>query len=110
LTHAVQGARETPTLDVGCHLVLVGGRSLVAPFRELPKSVPELLVALVKREIDAGRELRAQIETVAAGGIEPTHLDTHKHTHLSARGPGRRGAAGGLVSNPVGAAVRLSFR
>jgi len=81
--HAVQSARETPTLDVGCHLVLVGGRSLVAPFQELPKSVPELLVALVKREVDVNRELRAQIEKIVGAGIEPTHLDTHKHTHLA---------------------------
>ncbi len=27
------------------------------------------------------REMRAQIEKIRAAGIEPTHLDTHKHTH-----------------------------
>src|SRR5205823_1522223 len=27
-------------------------------------------------------QLRAQIERVCDAGIEPTHLDTHKHTHL----------------------------
>ncbi len=27
---AVRLARETPTLDIGCHLVLIGGRSLVS--------------------------------------------------------------------------------
>jgi predicted glycoside hydrolase/deacetylase ChbG (UPF0249 family) len=27
-------------------------------------------------------ELRAQIEKIIAAGIVPTHLDTHKHTHL----------------------------
>jgi predicted glycoside hydrolase/deacetylase ChbG (UPF0249 family) len=27
------------------------------------------------------RELRAQILKIRAAGIEPTHLDTHKHTH-----------------------------
>jgi predicted glycoside hydrolase/deacetylase ChbG (UPF0249 family) len=81
--HAVRSARETPTLDVGCHLVLVGGRSLAAPFRDLPGTVPELLLALVRREINPYRELRAQIERTAAEGIEATHLDTHKHTHLA---------------------------
>ncbi len=38
--HAVRLARETPTLDVGCHFVLVGdGHSLVAPYRNLPATV-----------------------------------------------------------------------
>ena len=80
---AILRARETATLDVGCHLVLVGGRALLSPSRPLPASVPELLVALARREIDAYRELRAQIEKIAGAGIQPTHLDTHKHTHLA---------------------------
>ena len=41
--HAVRLARQTPALDVGCHLVLVGGRSLLPGRRPLPASVPELL-------------------------------------------------------------------
>jgi predicted glycoside hydrolase/deacetylase ChbG (UPF0249 family) len=81
--HAAPRARETPGLDVGCHLALAGGRSVAAPFRDLPRGVPELLLALVKREIDPCRELRAQIRRIVAEGIQPTHLDTHKHTHLA---------------------------
>jgi predicted glycoside hydrolase/deacetylase ChbG (UPF0249 family) len=80
---AVRRAREAPSLDIGCHLALVGGRSVVAPYRELPRTAPELLLALWKREVDPYRELRAQIEKIAAAGLEPTHLDTHKHTHLA---------------------------
>jgi predicted glycoside hydrolase/deacetylase ChbG (UPF0249 family) len=66
--HAAPRARETPGLDVGCYLALVGGRSVAAPFRDLPRGVAELLLALVKREIDPYSELRAQIGRIAAGG------------------------------------------
>lgn len=78
---AVRLARETPTLDVGCHLVLVQGRSLVTgrPFPETPRGV---VAALVRRHLDVYAELRAQIEKLIAAGISPTHLDSHKHTHI----------------------------
>jgi predicted glycoside hydrolase/deacetylase ChbG (UPF0249 family) len=80
--HAVQLAREHPALDVGCHLVLVGGDSLRRPGEKLPSSVSGLLRALVARKLDAEGELRPQIERILAAGIRPYHLDTHKHTHL----------------------------
>ena len=80
--HAVRLARETPTLDVGCHLVLVGGRSLVTA-KPLPSSVAQLLAALARRQIRVYEELGAQIRAILAAGIRPTHLDTHKHTHLA---------------------------
>ncbi len=79
---AVRFARETPTLDVGCHLVLVGGTSLVSG-REFPATVARLLTALARREIRPYEELRAQIQRIQSAGIQPTHLDTHKHTHLA---------------------------
>ena len=40
---AVALARRTPTLDIGCHLVLVQGRSVLDPSRELPATLKELL-------------------------------------------------------------------
>jgi predicted glycoside hydrolase/deacetylase ChbG (UPF0249 family) len=80
---AVRLARQTPTLDVGCHLVLIGGRSLVPPHAALPASVPELLRALAARRIRVYEELAAQARRILAAGLEPTHLDTHKHTHLA---------------------------
>ena len=46
---AVRLARETPTLDIGCHLVLIGGESLLTG-QPLPASVPELLGALARRQ------------------------------------------------------------
>jgi len=79
---AVRLARETPSLDVGCHLVLIGGRSLVTghPF---PATVAQLLRALAGRQIRLYDELAAQTRRVIAAGIRPTHLDTHKHTILA---------------------------
>jgi chitin disaccharide deacetylase len=73
--HAARLARENPSLDVGVHLVLVGGGGF-------PQTVAELM-----REIAFGRiriydELAAQVRKVQSAGIRPSHLDSHKHTHL----------------------------
>lgn len=80
---AVRIARATATLDVGCHLVLIGGRSLLPPHAALPTSVPELLRALAMRRLRVYDELAAQVRKILAAGLHPTHLDTHKHTHLA---------------------------
>jgi len=80
---AVRLARETPTLDVGCHLVLISGRSVLPPCAPLPASVPALLGALAARRIRVYDELAAQVRKILAAGLQPTHLDTHKHTHLA---------------------------
>lgn len=95
--HAVEIARATPSLGVGCHLVLVGGKS-VAPSREIPSLADSqgrlpLSLAIFVARVSAGRvrradietELRAQIEKIQRAGISPTHLDTHKHTHAHPR-------------------------
>lgn len=79
---AVRLARENPTLDVGCHLVLIGGYSLVEPFRAFPHSVSELVAAIARRRIRVYDELAAQVRRIVGAGIQPTHLDTHKHTIL----------------------------
>ncbi len=79
---ALRLARETPSLDVGCHLVLIGGRSL-STGKPLPLTVPQLLAAMARREIRVYDELRAQVRRIVDAGIRPTHLDTHKHTHLA---------------------------
>jgi predicted glycoside hydrolase/deacetylase ChbG (UPF0249 family) len=72
---AVRLARETPSLDIGCHLVLVGSQ----PF---PESVAGLIQALALRRIHVYEELSAQVRRILDAGLKPTHLDTHKHTHL----------------------------
>ena len=80
---AARLAADNPSLDVGCHLVLVGGRSLLGPHETLPASVPELLAAIVSRRIRIYDELAAQMRKILGAGIAPTHIDTHKHTHLA---------------------------
>jgi chitin disaccharide deacetylase len=80
---AARLARQVPSLDAGCHLVLIGGRSLLHPNRPLPHTIPRLLAAIASREIRIYDELAAQVRRLFAAGIRPTHLDTHKHTHLA---------------------------
>jgi predicted glycoside hydrolase/deacetylase ChbG (UPF0249 family) len=80
---AVRIARSAETLDVGGHLVLIGGRSLLPPYAPLPGSVLELLRALAARRLRVYDELAAQVRRIFAAGLRPTHLDTHKHTHLA---------------------------
>jgi predicted glycoside hydrolase/deacetylase ChbG (UPF0249 family) len=79
---AVRLARETPSLDIGCHLVLIGGNSPLTG-RPYPLTVSRLLGALARRELRLYEELAAQARKIMAAGIAPTHLDTHKHTHLA---------------------------
>jgi predicted glycoside hydrolase/deacetylase ChbG (UPF0249 family) len=80
---AVRLAKENPGLDVGCHFVLVGqGHSLVPPYKNLPPSVPRLAAAAYSGKIDIEAELEAQLRRIAAAGIQPVHIDAHKHTHL----------------------------
>lgn len=73
---AVRLARQHPELDVGCHLTLVGGRAL-------PASIPELIRAVARRRLRVYEELAAQVRRILEAGLRPTHLDTHKHTHLA---------------------------
>ncbi len=82
---AVRLARENPTLDTGCHLVLIGGQSLSDPGRALPATITELVQSVLLRRLNPYNELRAQVEKILAAGIVLTHLDTHKHTHLLPR-------------------------
>jgi predicted glycoside hydrolase/deacetylase ChbG (UPF0249 family) len=72
---AVRLARETPSLDIGCHLVLVGAPGF-------PPTVAQLLRAIALRRIRIHDELVKQVRRIIDAGIRPTHLDTHKHTHL----------------------------
>lgn len=78
---AIRLALEHPALDIGVHFVLVQGDSLVTS-HPLPASVTQLLQALALRRIRPYDELRAQMVKILDAGIRPTHLDTHKHTHL----------------------------
>src|SRR5262249_25884444 len=90
----VELAKSTPGLGVGIHLNLSDGPP-IAP-RELVASLlnddgeftggPEaLLLRMAKRDVlahEVEQEWDAQIEKVKRAGIEPTHLDGHKHVHM----------------------------
>jgi len=79
---AVRLSNETPSLDIGCHLVLIGSASLVNG-RPYPSTVAKLVAALARHEIRRYEEFKAQVGRILDAGIRPTHLDTHKHTHLA---------------------------
>ena len=76
---AVHLAVETPSLDVGCHLVLVQGRSLLTG-DALPASPRHLIAALLARRINPYRELRAQVEEADCAGVPPLS-SRHPQTH-----------------------------
>ena len=79
---AIRLARQTPTLDIGCHLVLIGGHSLITG-KPFPATAPQLVAALATGRIRVYDELAAQMRRIVDAGVRPTHLDTHKHTHLA---------------------------
>lgn len=72
---AVRLAKENPSLDIGCHLVLVGETSF-------PPTVRQLAQAVALGRIRVYDELSKQVHRIIDAGLKPTHLDTHKHTHL----------------------------
>jgi chitin disaccharide deacetylase len=92
---AIEIARATPTLGVGCHVVLLDGTPAL-PAHQIPSliqrgsgrffsSVSELLPRLVLDRIRPAQieaETRAQIEFLLNRGVRITHVDTHKHTHM----------------------------
>lgn len=92
---AIAIALQTPTLGVGCHIVLTDGipasppetiPSLLGADRKTFRSslmdfIQALLLGRV-RETDIEREAEAQINRLQQAGIAITHVDTHKHTHL----------------------------
>ena len=95
---AVERARATPTLSVGCHVVLVDGKpvsepdavdTLLAIRSAEPDKFHSRLPVVAARAVFGGfdpdqlvEEITAQIRTIQSAGLEPTHLDTHKHTHV----------------------------
>jgi hopanoid biosynthesis associated protein HpnK len=95
-TEAAALAHELPQLGVGCHIVLVDGTPVLPP-SELPTlvdpSTGRFRSSLARFISDAFRkrinpeeieaEAEAQIARVRALGLTPTHIDTHKHTHMS---------------------------
>lgn len=92
---AIGMAVATPTLGVGCHIVLVDGEPVLPP-EEIPTLVdrktgrfPAGLTTFLSR-LFTGRvaaeeiegEAAAQIAVLKNSGLNPTHIDAHKHTHM----------------------------
>ena len=95
---AVELARSMPGLSVGCHVVLVDGapvseygsiQSLLANRSARPERFYSRVSAVAARAV-FGRldpdqlvsEIVAQVQKIQAAGVQVTHLDTHKHTHI----------------------------
>jgi predicted glycoside hydrolase/deacetylase ChbG (UPF0249 family) len=92
---AVAVAHANPALGVGCHIVLTDGIPVSDP-RSIPTlmgadgksfrpSLVDFVQALLRgriREEEIEREMLAQVQRLQRAGIEVTHVDTHKHTHL----------------------------
>lgn len=95
---AVEIACSTPSLGVGCHIVLADGEP-VLPARKVPSLIdmetgsfysslsaflPRLFTGRIPaEEIEA--EAAAQIRLLQSRGVRLTHVDTHKHTHMFPR-------------------------
>jgi hopanoid biosynthesis associated protein HpnK len=93
---AVVLAKASPKWSVGCHVVLVDGEPLIDPGRlsslvpnkEIPRfrdGVGVLALQSVSGWVDPDQveaETTAQIRKLQASGIDVSHIDTHKHTHM----------------------------
>lgn len=97
---AIELALATPSLGVGCHVVLVDGEPVLSPRQDVPNLADpvdgvffpplfhlldwiyrkDLFGRTVAREIEA--ETAAQIALLQKRGLRLTHIDTHKHAHM----------------------------
>ena len=92
---AIDLAVRTPTLGVGCHMVLVDGEPVLPPAQIptlvdsrtgcFPSSLNTFLARLFTgriRTAEIEEEAGAQIDFLQQRGVRLTHIDTHKHTHV----------------------------
>lgn len=93
---AVRLAKADPQWSVGCHVVLLDGHALIAPSRigsllaaansqAFRDSVAGFALRALAGRIDPEQveaETTAQIRKLQAHGLNVSHVDTHKHTHM----------------------------
>ncbi|HEY1985144.1 MAG TPA: ChbG/HpnK family deacetylase [Terracidiphilus sp.] len=99
---AIEIARSTPTLGVGCHVVLVDGEPTLSATRDIPSladptrnrfeaSLIPFLATIYRQSsvqkiaFQIEKETSAQIASLQRQGLRLTHIDTHKHTHMFPR-------------------------
>jgi hopanoid biosynthesis associated protein HpnK len=92
---AIQWGRDTPSLGVGCHVVLMDGDPVLPPgeiptlvdprTNRLHATLSSFLSRLIRGRIRAEEmeaEAQAQIAWLHTQGVALTHIDTHKHLHM----------------------------
>jgi chitin disaccharide deacetylase len=114
---AVRLASNNPELGVGVHLNLSDGlpiaptneiSSLLGARGELHEGPEALLLRIAGRGVKLDEiecEWDAQIKKIVRAGIEPTHLDGHKHVHML---PGLYDVALRLAKKYAIRAIRIS--
>jgi hopanoid biosynthesis associated protein HpnK len=91
---AVELARSHSTLSVGCHLMFVDGEpllpasevdSLIQSAGQFYQDIGSFAVRALPGKLAAAQieaEAFAQIRKLQTAGIQVSHVDSHKHTHL----------------------------
>jgi hopanoid biosynthesis associated protein HpnK len=89
---AVQLAKSQTSLKTGCHVVLIDGEPLTGEVstltnssRRFRSSLKDFASAAVRKQISPSeiqQETEAQICRLQAAGLNVTHVDSHKHTHM----------------------------
>ena len=92
---AIKLAIATPSLGVGCHVVLVDGEPVLGAqslptlidmstgrFYPTPGAFFKLLLTGRIRSAEIEAETAAQIALLQKRGLQVTHIDTHKHVHM----------------------------
>jgi predicted glycoside hydrolase/deacetylase ChbG (UPF0249 family) len=92
---AIELALATPSLGVGCHVILVDGEPVLGAqylptlvdrrtvrFHPTLGSFLRLLLTGRIRSYEIEAETAAQIALLQSRGLRLTHIDTHKHTHI----------------------------
>jgi hopanoid biosynthesis associated protein HpnK len=93
---AIQLAQSNPKLSVGCHLVLVDGSPLLGADKvpslmdpgnrgHFRQNISSFALRAMSGRLDAKEieaEATTQIRKLQSAGIQVSHIDTHKHTHM----------------------------
>lgn len=93
---AIRLTKSSPTLSVGCHVVLVDGSPVSSSSQistltdgadcgRFERSISSFAARAMRGRIDPAHveiETAAQIQKLQAAGIQLSHIDTHKHSHI----------------------------